>query len=187
MRRFFDSNVPSSIKDYNPQTRRNNVEIDLTYLEKINTKPLNGKDSTGKNMLIAPRNSSRELLSNRPMSLNKNCSNLSFLSNKENNEILEKLKDEKQAHYDILKAEREFFFGKLRDVDHLLDNFDRGKNVEDLAGAIRSILYMTPEKTVVILADGNLKIEENQENILNIKELAYNGENFNYDISMQIE
>ena len=112
---------------------------------------------------------------------------MSFLSNKEN-EILEKLKDEKQAHYDVLKAEREFFFGKLRDIDHLLDNLDEKKTVKELTLGIRSIIYMTPEKTVVIEQDGTIKLEENNDNILNIKELCYNNqENCNYDISMQIE
>lgn len=175
MKKFFDSNTPS-LKDYNPILRRNNSEINFNFLEKNNTKP-------------APRNSSRDLLSNRPMSLNKNNSNMSFLSNKEN-ELLEKIKDEKYLHYDVLKAEREFFFGKLRDIDHLLDNFDRNKTMEEMVGAIRSVLYMTPNKIVVIGEDGSLKFEETNENILNLKELNFNNTNggkHNDDISMQIE
>jgi len=114
---------------------------------------------------------------------------MSFLSNKEN-ELLEKIKDEKYLHYDVLKAEREFFFGKLRDIDHLLDNFDRNKTMEEMVGAIRSVLYMTPNKIVVIGEDGSLKFEETNENILNLKELNFNNTNggkHNDDISMQIE
>ena len=184
MKKFYESNPPSSMRDYNPVMRRNNSEIDLTFLEKLGSKPQGSKESLGKNQFMAPRNSSRDL-SNRPMSLNKNNSNLSFLSNKEN-ELLEKIKDEKYMHYDVLKAEREFFFGKLRDIDHLLDNFDRNKQVKDLVGDIRNILYMTPDKTVTIGEDGTLKFEEVQENVVNIKEINYNNGG-NYDGSMQIE
>lgn len=172
------------MRDYNPIMRRNNSEIDLTFLEKLGSKPQGNKESLGKNQFMAPRNSSRDL-SNRPMSLNKNNSNLSFLSNKEN-ELLEKIKDEKYMHYDVLKAEREFFFGKLRDIDHLLDNFDRNKQVNDLIGDIRNILYMTPDKTVTIGEDGTLKFEEAQENVVNIKEINFNNGG-NYNGSMQIE
>lgn len=188
MKRFYDLSAPSAaLKDYNPLSRRNNMEMDLTFLEK---KPIN-KDSLIKNQGILPRNSSREPNTTRQMSLHKNnSSNLSFLSNKENDFFLDKMKDEKQTHYDVLKAEREFFFGKLRDIDHLLDNFDKQKQIDELKVAIRNILYMTPEKFVVIKQDGTIDVEENNENILNMKDLNYkiaDHYNFNHDVSMQLE
>lgn len=196
MKKFYDANLPASSKDYNPLLRRNNSEIDLTFLEKEKEKekasvklPI-GKDSIGKNAFIAPRNSSREPISNRPLSINKNNSNMSFLSNKEN-ELFEKLRDEKYLHYDVLKAEREFFFGKLRDIDHLLDNFDRKGKVEEVVAAVRRILYNTPDKTIIIGEDGSLKFEGNNDQTLSLKEVNYNdgksSETCRDDVSMQIE
>lgn len=187
MKKYFDANTtPSNLKDYNPLTRRNNFEIDLFFLEKNNSKPTLGKDSIN-NKSIFPRNSSRENITNRQMSIRKNNSNLSFLSNKEN-EIFEKNKEDYKQNMtnDVLKAERDFYFSKLKDVDHLLDNFDRMKSCQELIDSIRNVLYMTPEKTIFIEQDGTIRLENNQDNILNLKSVNYNEmENYNFENSFK--
>lgn len=187
MKKYFDANTtPSNVKDYNPLTRRNNFEIDLCFLERNNSKQTLGKDSIN-NKSIFPRNSSRENITSRQMSIRKNNSNLSFLSNKEN-EMFEKNKEDYKQHMtnDVLKAERDFYFSKLRDVDHLLDNFNRMKSCQELIDSIKNILYMTPEKTIFIEQDGTIRLENNQDNILNLKNVNYNElENYNFENSFK--
>lgn len=186
LKKYFDLNTPANnIKDYNPAQKRNNFDIDLSFLERISSKNNVGKESV--NRFVPPRNSSRDNISTRQqLSLHKNNSNMSFLSNKEN-EGIEKNKEEKQMHYEVLRAERDFYFGKLRDIDHLLDNFDQNKTLEELIDSVRNIIYMTPEKTLVIEKDGTIKLEENHENILNIKRINYSPTKINNEGSMQLE
>lgn len=61
-----------------------------------------------------------------------------------------------------VRNERDFYYGKLRDIDHYLDVFDRDVGVETLAKYIRDIVYSMPEQEVRIEEDGEVIIRRKE-------------------------
>ena len=57
---------------------------------------------------------------------------------------------------DTLDREREFYFGKLRDIEEMLQK--RGMEQDPLAAEILKILYASEEEQVTVDEKGNLTI-----------------------------
>lgn len=64
----------------------------------------------------------------------------------------------KLAHFDLLKSERDFYYSKLRDIDHLLD-VCKDASAETLAQSIRELLYLPPEKIAMVSEEGKILIK----------------------------
>jgi len=193
MRKFVQTNA-NSWKEYDPVARRGNHDTDFTFVEKATTvgKPSVCKESvtkavasqsfTGKpKSILAPRmtnlkndsmysqrsseggsmhgGSTSNLFTNLTPAENKVLSDL--------NNMIERQKADKNPQLEILRSERDFYYSKLRDIDHVLDMY-KGNSVEALMNTIREVLYLTPEKIVIVCEDGDIKIknkiEENDEN-----------------------
>jgi len=60
---------------------------------------------------------------------------------------------QKLAQYDLMKSERDFYFSKLKDIDHIIDVY-KDSSVENLTQAIKEILYLPPEKIATISDEG---------------------------------
>ncbi len=61
-----------------------------------------------------------------------------------------------------MRNERDFYFSKLRDIDHLLE-MNKDLSLEIVTAKIREIMYSPPEKVVLILEDGNIKLKPKEE------------------------
>lgn len=184
MRKFVQTNCAAP-KDYDPIARRGNLELDFNFTEKVSTKPSTCKESVTKapsfltskpKSIPAPRLTN---LKNDSMYSQRSggsgsgqggsTSNLfANLTGKENeiladlNNMIERQKADKNPQLEILRAERDFYYSKLRDIDHLLDVFT-GTNVETLTNNIRELLYLTPEKIAIVCEDGDIKIRNKNE------------------------
>jgi Microtubule-binding protein involved in cell cycle control len=185
MKKFFQANC-NNWSNYDPVSRRGNVEPDFSFIDKVaaTTKPTVSKDSVAKGSVLSKQKSilAPKALGSRVDSLNTSkytggsnsnsgsTTNLfANLSNKENelladiNAMMEKQKTaDKSPQIEVLKAERDFYYFKLRDIDHILDVY-KDSSVETLINNIREILYMTPEKIAIVLEDGNIKIKNKNE------------------------
>ena len=191
MRKFVQTNA-NSWKEYDPVARRGNHDTDFTFVEKSTTvaKPSVCKESVTKGVstsfigkpksILAPRmtnlkndsmysqrsseggsmhgGSTSNLFTNLTPAENKVLSDL--------NNMIERQKADKNPQLEILRSERDFYYSKLRDIDHVLDMY-KGNSVEALMNTIREVLYLTPEKIVIVCEDGDIKIknkiEENDE------------------------
>lgn len=89
---------------------------------------------------------------------------------------------------DLLSAERNFFFNKLKDIDHYLDVVNKENSIEDVIRNIREIIYNTPDKIIQINNDGTIKLEEATDNILGENGFV-NGleKHLDFEDSMQME
>ena len=178
MRRFVCANAPG-FKEYDSVSRRGNIEIDFGFNEKASVKPSTSKDSLAKGAafmsksksILAPRQpglkndsmysqrssengsthggSTSNLFSNLPPGESKVLMDL--------HNMIERQKADKNPQLEILRAERDFYYSKLRDIDHILDVYT-SNNVENLINNIREILYLTPEKIAIVCEDGDIKI-----------------------------
>lgn len=181
MHRYFQAHC-ASWKDYDPVARRGNIEPDLNFVDKVSiAKPSVCKDSVTKipaipnskpKSILAPRSAGlrdNSMLSQRSgingSMHNGSASNLFSNLLPKDNEILsdlhnmiERQKADKNPQLEILRAERDFYYSKLRDIDHILDVF-QGNNIELLMNNIREVLYLTPEKIAIVCEDGNVKIK----------------------------
>lgn len=89
---------------------------------------------------------------------------------------------------ELLSAERNFFFNKLRDIDHFLDVVNKENSIEDVVRNIREIIYNTPDKLIQINNDGTIKLEGATENILSENGFVNSLEkHLDFEDSMQIE
>ncbi len=198
MRKFVCTNAPG-YKEYDAVNRRAVPDVDFTFTDKAATKPSTNKESivkgTKPKSILAPRQpgfkndsiysqrssengsmqgggSASNLFANLPPGENKVLTDL--------HNMIERQKAEKNPQLEILRAERDFYYSKLRDIDHILDVFT-GNNVETLVNNIREILYLTPEKIAIVCEDGDIKIknkaeeDEQKENEMNFLEVE-NGE-----------
>lgn len=69
--------------------------------------------------------------------------------------MIERQKTEKNPQLEILRSERDFYYSKLRDIDHIIDVY-KDTNVDTLIANIREVLYMTPDKLAIVCEDGNI-------------------------------
>ena len=60
---------------------------------------------------------------------------------------------------DTLDREREFYFGKLRDIEEMLQK--RGLDQDPLGSEVLKILYASEEELVNVDEKGNLTISQN--------------------------
>lgn len=178
MHRYFQAHC-TSWKDYDAIARRGNIEPDLNFVDKASiAKASVCKESVAKfpavpnskpKSILAPRSAGlrdNALLSQRSGSMQGgSTSNLFSNLMPKDNEILsdlhnmiERQKADKNPQLEILRAERDFYYSKLRDIDHILDVF-AGNNIELLMNNIREVLYLTPEKIAIVCEDGNVKIQ----------------------------
>lgn len=63
---------------------------------------------------------------------------------------------------DTLDREREFYFGKLRDIEEMLQK--RGLDQDPLGSEVLKILYASEEEHVEVDEKGNLTITQTGEN-----------------------
>lgn len=106
---------------------------------------------------------------------------------------------QKLAQYDLMKSERDFYFNKQKDVDHIIDVY-KDTNVDSLIQAIKEILYLPPEKIAMISDEGNVLIKSKNEeedvnrNCFASKELMNfnflddqnDNQNFNFDDNLNL-
>ena len=193
MKKYFQANC--NVKDYDPVARRGNIEPEFNIVEKANIKPSIFKESSipgakttpsmilkskstllsnVKNVMIGKNDSLN--ISKHTLSSNSNSGSttnlFSSIANKENeilmqdlNNILEKQKFDKNPQLEVLKAERDFYYGKLKDIDHILE-LSKDNNVNVLINNIREVIYMLPEKITVVCEDGNVKIQNKNDTIM---------------------
>lgn len=211
MKKFFHANC-TNFKDYDAITRRGTNDTDFTFVDK-STKGSTGKEQQP--ISRAPSFAGKLKSIPLPKSLNIKADSLNTskhtgdsnsnsgsttnlfanISNKENEVLgelglmIEKQKIERNPQLEILRAERDFFYSKLRDIDNVLDQF-KDSNVELLMNNIREILYMTPEKIAIVCEDGNIKIKNKSEEMNPEEPLekdTQRGEEVQFDMQEQIK
>jgi hypothetical protein len=80
--------------------------------------------------------------------------------------ILDPKTIQKLAQYDVMKAEREFYYGKLKDIDHVLDVY-RDSSVDMLIQTIKDIIYLSPDKIGIVSEEGRLVVKGDKETMFN--------------------
>lgn len=68
-----------------------------------------------------------------------------------------------------MKSERDFYFSKLRDVDHFLDVY-KDASVDSMIQAIKEILYLPPEKISMVTEGGKVVIKGKEDDQFDQKE-----------------
>ena len=130
------------------------MEADLGFMDKVSAKSGFGKDSANsksgsvimnssgstilskvKSSIPQPRNAKQE---HHHISKNSSSSNLSLNKDNENNGD-KGSRMERTPHLDAVREERDYYFSKLKDIDHLLDVHREG-TTENLMNKIREIL-----------------------------------------------
>eukprot|EP01017_Pseudomicrothorax_dubius_P022316 TRINITY_DN2410_c0_g1_i2.p1 TRINITY_DN2410_c0_g1~~TRINITY_DN2410_c0_g1_i2.p1 ORF type:complete len:302 (-),score=62.82 TRINITY_DN2410_c0_g1_i2:157-1062(-) len=158
IKKYFDANYAS--KEYDPAARRGNLDPDFSFVEKISvTKQVGLKEGLSKGpstLRISKPATLRGFGAKSDLGAKLNSSLLSGGTGKENELSMSKYECLEQL--EVIKAERDFYFAKLRDIDQLIDLY-RQSSVEELVSAIRDILYMTPEKVAIVGDDGTLRIQ----------------------------
>ena len=191
MRRYLQANS-TYLKDYDAVARRGDIELDFNFIEKASAKASTCKDSVSKGAsfgapgkpksITAPKlagfknDSMCSLRSNGSGGNGGSAGNLfASLSAKDTealadlSNMIERQKADKNPQLEILKAERDFYYSKLRDIDHMLD-VRADNNMEVLISNIREILYLTPEKIAIVCENGDIKIKNKLEDDLESKE-----------------
>lgn len=77
-------------------------------------------------------------------------------------QVLEGQVEELKMNNDTLDREREFYFGKLRDIEEMLQK--RGLDQDPLGSEVLKILYASEEEHVEVDEKGNLTITQSGEN-----------------------
>ena len=72
--------------------------------------------------------------------------------------VLEEQVSELKLNNDTLDREREFYFGKLRDIEEMLQK--RGLDQDPLGSEILKILYASEEEQVTVNEKGELTITQ---------------------------
>ncbi|EAS02627.2 EB1-like protein, putative (macronuclear) [Tetrahymena thermophila SB210] len=96
---------------------------------------------------------------------NYNNNNNNNINNNNNNIVVSSYSDS-NAINQKLQEEREFYFSKLKNIDHLLELYEElnlGDEVDELVFKIKDILYSTPQEQVQIQPDSNVLITQKQE------------------------
>ena len=75
-----------------------------------------------------------------------------------NNQVLIQQIDELKLQNSTLEKERDFYFGKLRDIEILLQARGGEQNEDPIAQDILKILYASEEEKVQVNSDGSLQI-----------------------------
>lgn len=75
----------------------------------------------------------------------------------------------KLAQFDQMKSERDFYYQKVRDIDHVLDVY-KESSVETLIQTIKEILYLPPDKIAMVTDNGQVVIKGAYEDDFNQKE-----------------
>lgn len=191
MYRYFQTHCPNW-KDYDPVARRGNIELDLGFVDRVSTKPSVVKESLTKipsasnlkaKSILAPRltNTKNDSILSQRSGYGQEKNMFSGLPMKENeilsdlNNMIERQKADKNPQLEILRAERDFYYSKLRDIDHILDVYT-GTSIENLMNNIREVLYLTPEKIAIVCEDGDIKIKNKNEDDIDDKENRGEGE-----------
>ena len=65
---------------------------------------------------------------------------------------------QKLAHFEAMKAEKEFYFSKLRDIDQVLDSY-KDSSVKTLIHTIREIIYLSASEGGVVSEDGHFLLK----------------------------
>ena len=68
-----------------------------------------------------------------------------------------------------MKSERDFYFSKLRDIDHFLDVY-KDSSVDTLIQTIKEILYLPPEKISMVTDTGKVVIKGKDDDQFDQKE-----------------
>ena len=76
---------------------------------------------------------------------------------------------QKLAQFDLMKSERDFYFSKLRDIDHFLDVY-KDSSVDTLIQTIKEILYLPPEKISMVTDTGKVVIKGKDDDQFDQKE-----------------
>ena len=119
---------------YDPVARRGGKEPSTNYVEKLKLK--NQETSE----VMASHNSNKEnILAPRV------------------GQGLDPKTVQKLAKFDLMKSERDFYYTKLKDIDHVLDLY-KDANVETLIQTLRDILYLAPDKSGVVSDQGSFKV-----------------------------
>lgn len=185
------ANCPN-ISEYDAVARRGNVETDFGLVDKTTaiTKPSVTKDPSKSSLMKltkptgipAPKNLLTNSISKGgnfglSQSNSNSWSNLyQGLGQKDADTLADitnflerqKLDVEKSPLFETVRSERDFYYSKLRDIDHVLDVF-KGNDAETLIKSIREILYLLPEDKAIVCEDGTVKIKtrENEDTIMN--------------------
>lgn len=183
MLKFVQANT-SNIAEYDSVIRRGNTESDFMFTEKPTTsaKPSITKDPSKSSLvkckpsgIPAPKHFAfkSDSLNNSKTTIGGSYSNSNSMANLHQNlghkdsEILtditnfidkQKADVEKSPQFEIVRAERDFYYSKLRDIDHILDVY-KGADVDALMRSIREVLYLQPEEIAIVCEDGNIKIK----------------------------
>lgn len=128
-------------QNYDPVLRREGKEPKFTFVEK----------------LIA-RNQNNLALKAAP-----NKENIAAVQHQF---ILDPKTIQKLAHYDLMKSEREFYYNKLKDIDHVLDAY-RDSSVEMLVQTIKDIIYISPDKIGIVNEQGRFVVRGDKEAAFN--------------------
>jgi hypothetical protein len=102
------------------------------------------------------------------ISRNQHNVNLKTSSNKENmlgtqhQFILDPKTIQKLAQYDLMKSERDFYYNKLKDIDHVLDIY-RDSSVDMLIQTIKDIIYISPDKIGIVNEQGRFVVKGDKE------------------------
>lgn len=76
---------------------------------------------------------------------------------------------QKLAQWDQMKSERDFYYSKLKDIDHVLDVY-KDASVDTLIQTIKEVLYLPPEKIAMVTDSGNVVIKGAEDDDFNQKE-----------------
>lgn len=92
----------------------------------------------------------------------KNSSNKENLHGGHHQFILDPKTIQKLAQYDLMKSERDFYYNKLKDIDHVLDVY-RDSSVEMLIQTIKDIIYISPDKIGIVNDQGRFVVKGDKE------------------------
>jgi len=76
---------------------------------------------------------------------------------------------QKLAQFDLMKSERDFYFSKLRNIDHFLDVY-KDASLEALVQGIKEILYLPPDRISMITDEGKVLVKEKEDDQFDQKE-----------------
>lgn len=199
MLKFVQANCTINPAEYDAVARRGNAENELIAVEKSNNlqKPTLVKDPSKGSLAKLPGKpaglpmpqsftSLTGAKTNPGLGSRSNTSsttNLQTFGQKEADVLTDitnflerqKIDVEKSPLFENMRSERDFYYSKLRDIDHVLDNY-KGSDAETLIKSIRDILYLLPEDIAIVCEDGTVKIKtrENEDDVMKEEKVTKN-------------